>query len=241
MFETRQMYRNLPVIALITARGGSKGIPRKNIRDLNGLPMMAYSIRAGLECPTVDRVVVSSDDREILSVGERFGAESLLRPAALATDESSSDIVIDHAFQQLVEKNDGDCYMVLLQPTSPLRDADDIAAAFSLMDAADSNNLISVCPARDHPYYAFVESGDGTLVKACSTDRVYRRRQDLPRAYVPNGAIYIFTRSRFQSTGAIPSHAPVPYVMPLEKSLDVDTPEDLEVVRSIMRSGHEGR
>ncbi|OMH30016.1 cytidylyltransferase domain-containing protein [Motiliproteus sp. MSK22-1] len=230
------MFRDQTVVALITARGGSKGIPRKNLVELIGKPLISYSITAALGSACVDRTFVSSDDQEILTVSRQCGAEVIERPSELARDDSTSDSVIKHALEYLAEQKVGVDYLVLLQPTSPQRNAEDIDAAFTLLNSSKRYNLISVFEPEHHPLKAYLLNDDGCLHGIVSDRSSFRRRQDLPRAYMPNGAIYIFTAKAFRQNNGIPLEYAIPYVMSIRRSVDVDTPQDLEIIRSLMES-----
>ena len=218
-------FQGKPVIGLVPARGGSKGIARKNLASLGGRPLVAYAIQAGQGAGVVDRVVVTSEDAEIRTVAARLGADVIDRPAALATDDAGSDGVIAQAIDALGLP--GDAWIVLLQPTSPLRTAGHIDAVFARIDDAGAGGAISVLEPAHHPMKAYVVDGDGHLTGMVGPDAPYRPRQSLPVAYLPNGALYVFMVNAFLKDGRIPSDRMIPFVMTAEDSIDIDTPADI--------------
>lgn len=214
------------VIALIPARGGSKGIPYKNIALLAGKPLIFYSISAAQAASVFDGIYVSSDDAKILSVAEKFGAALIHRNPASAQDHSPSNAVIEEFIAQ--QKLLSDDIIVLLQPTSPLRSSADIEAALSLFKQhPECATLISVCAADNKFLYAFL--GADPYVKPVSPEHMkISRRQDLPSIYLPNGAVYIFTVSNFQREQSIPQENVIAYKMSAINSIDIDTQDDFE-------------
>ena len=227
----------LDVVALVTARGGSKGIPGKNVQRVAGRPLIAWTIRAARESALVRRVIVSTDDDAIARASCAAGAEvPFTRPTELAQDTSSHIGVVLHALDWL-EADEGRLpdYLLLLQPTSPLRTAEDIDAAIALAAQTGAASVVGVCPAHTHPYLAKSLSPQGRLADFLTIDRrAYLRRQDLPPAYALNGAVYL-TRPTIlrQERTFLPADS-VPYVMPAERSLDVDTLWDLNLLRLLM-------
>jgi CMP-N,N'-diacetyllegionaminic acid synthase len=213
--------------ALIPARGGSKGLPRKNIIDLAGKPLIAYSIEAGLGCTAMGGVYVTTDDAEIASVSVRHGAQHIARPSALATDNASTFVAIEHAIAALAERGEKPEHIVLLQPTSPLRDASHLAEAISAYEAADAPALISVCEEEHHPYKSFRVDGSGRLEPLFDAASLSKPRQELPKIYRQNGAIYIIRTETLLREKSFYVAGCVPYVMSAVTSVDVDTAEDL--------------
>jgi N-acylneuraminate cytidylyltransferase len=215
-------------IATICARGGSKGLPGKNIRDFAGRPLIAHTIAHALGCPDIEAVYVSTDDERIADAARAAGAVvPFLRPAELATDEAGKLPVIEHLVSHLERQGEAIARIVDLQPTSPLRDSADIAAA--LRARADAQLVVSVASAADNPYFNLVEQDSDGLVHL-SKGQGSARRQDVPPVYALNGSIYVWQRAAL-------SHAAVhglwivsvaPYVMPRWKSVDIDTLEDFE-------------
>ncbi|MCG8503717.1 MAG: acylneuraminate cytidylyltransferase family protein [Sphingomonadales bacterium] len=231
-------FQGKEVIGLVPARGGSKGIPRKNLIDFQGVPLIAHTLRAAHEARDIDRVIVSSDDPEILDVGHRHGAEPLLRPEEFAADDAPSHGLIRHAIQELGHAGE-DAWYVLLQPTSPLRTGVHIDAAFRQLGQSGACGVISVVAPEEHPMKAFVVDEDGYLVGLWGDDGPFQPRQSLPEACFANGAIYIFSSFDFLAEGRIPVKEIVPYLMDARASVDVDTLADLERASLYARvSGH---
>jgi len=217
-------------IALIPARGGSKGIPHKNIALLAGKPLLAHSILPAQEAKTFDGIFVSSDDAHILAAAETYGAATICRNPHLALDHSPTNPVIQEFIE--LQKLDGDDVIVLLQPTSPLRRAEHIQSALALFKQhSECAALMSVCAGDNKYLYAF-SGADPYLTPLLPEFFKVSRRQDLPEIYLPNGAIYIFNVKNFQREQAIPKINIVAYVMPEEDSIDIDTPEDMKTAES---------
>lgn len=230
-----------PVLALVPARGGSKGIPRKNLAPVGGCPLLQHTLRAALEAPTVDATHLSSDDAEILALGQRLGVNTIERPARFATDDASAVAVVEH-FLELLEPGmrERDPLIVYLQPTSPLRGAAHLEAAFRLLVQAGQTLLVSVTELKKSPFKAFGLDPSGRLQALFDERQSNMRRQDLPPTYMPNGAIYTFRASEFKARAGFPSNGSVPYVMNDIDSIDVDTPEDLRRVEQILLGDRNG-
>lgn len=223
-------------VALITARGGSKGLPRKNILPLCGTPLIGWTIQAALECPYIDRVLVSTEDTEIASISKSLGAEIIERPNELATDTATSIDVLSHSIKWLEDRGESQYKgMVLLQPTSPLREAHHITEAIELYENVNANFVISVFEPSHTPIKSYIERKDGSISGLYSNDAPYQRRQDLPRAFQPNGAIYTFSISEFKLNNHFPRTKVFPYVMSEDDSADIDTLEDLVKVKEILK------
>jgi N-acylneuraminate cytidylyltransferase/CMP-N,N'-diacetyllegionaminic acid synthase len=224
-------------IGLITARGGSKSIPRKNIKLLAGKPLIAWTIEAALQRKELSRVIVSTDDEEIAEVAKQWGAEvPFIRPSELARDDSSSISAVLHAIHWM-EENELFCpdYVMLLQPTSPFTTAEDIHQSIELARKHRAVAVVSVCEAVHHPYDCKRVLGDKTLADFISTDIVYLRRQDLPPAYAFNGAIYLSQRMALLRDQTFSPEGTIAYVMPKERSLDVDSIWDWHLAELIMK------
>jgi CMP-N-acetylneuraminic acid synthetase len=222
-----QMINN--ILAIIPARGGSKGLLRKNIIDTAGKPLISWTIEASLKSKYVTKTIVSSDDDEILSISESLGAEVIKRPGELATDESSSEVVIEHALKELCI--DGSIkfeFIILLQPTSPLRDSEDIDLAFKKLFSMDATALISVFEINNKILKAFKVNQNGCLEGVGNNKYPFMRRQELPKTYMPNGAIYIIKGNEFEKTKALFTDKTTFFEMSEIKSLDIDDKKDLE-------------
>jgi CMP-N-acetylneuraminic acid synthetase len=215
------------VLGLIPARGGSKGVPRKNVRELAGRPVLAWTVEAALACPTLARVVVSTDDAEIAAAAREAGAEvPFERPRELAADETPDLPVYRHALAALGERFDA---VAWLRPTAPLRTADDISAAVRLLGETGADCVRSVCAAEHSPYWmGRVE--DGRLVPFM--DEVPRQRQRLPELYRLNGAVDVV---RCASVGEELFGGDVrAYVMPAERSVDLDSEVDFVLAEALL-------
>jgi len=214
------------VLGVITARGGSKGLPRKNLLPFRGAPLITWTIDAARAAKSIDRLILSSDDPEIIETALALGCEApFRRQADLASDTAASvDVVLDAA-----DRAPGHDIVVLLQPTSPLRTAGDIEATLALMAASGAPSAVSVSEAPCHPYLIFGRDAAGRLTPFVEKPpELSWRRQDLPPAYRVNGAVYAAdlawlraarTMCRAGDTAA--------YEMPVERSFDIDTLEDL--------------
>jgi CMP-N-acetylneuraminic acid synthetase len=231
------------ILGLITARGGSKGLPGKNLRPLAGKPLMAWTIETARQCPSLGRVIVSTDDANIAEVGRTFGAEvPFLRPAELAQDDSSHLSVVEHALAWLVkqERFEPD-YVLLLQPTCPLRTASDIEEAVNLARARQADAVVSVCEVKEHPYLTMSLAADGTLRDFVPHQLSSLRRQDLPKIYALNGAIYLNRPDSLRRHRTFVPPGSCAYVMPRERSLDIDTPWDFHLAELLFKHGHADR
>lgn len=221
-------------IAIIPARGGSKGIPRKNLVELNGAPLIWWSIKAALEADSIGKVIVTSDDDEILSVSHELGANVLKRPNELATDEASSLHVVRHTLLSMsASERDNYKYFILLQPTSPLRTGQHIDEAFQLVREDGGDAVISVLKRDSSPLKWFIEQ-NGFLQGAVNAEFPFQRRQDLPSACSANGAIYIVGIDAFLKSGSLLTKNTVPYYMNEVASVDIDEISDLKKAELIM-------
>lgn len=219
---------------LITARGGSKGIPGKNIKPFCGKPLICHSIDHARAAGAADEdICVSTDSEEIKSVAEAYGLEvPFLRPAELATDKSGSYGVILHALKWMQDHGREYDRVVLLQPTSPLRTADDIAGAEALW-TPECDMVVSVCPAKTNPYYnAFETDADGML-HISKGPGTYTRRQDAPDVWEYNGAVYVMTAGSLLKGPMSGFKRIKPYPMPSERSVDLDTPLDWQIAENL--------
>ncbi len=212
-------------VAFIPARGGSKGIPHKNIVNLAGKPLITYSILAAKNCRFIDSIYTSSDDEKILSVAAQAGSELILRSTDLAQDTTPTNPVITEFIKELGLTDDD--IIVVLQPTSPLRKTSHIAEAITLFKShPEARGLISVYVADNKYFYAY--SGANPYLTPLMPEAFkVSRRQDLPSIYLPNGALYIFSVAEFMKEQKVPQTQVVAFVMSLEDSVDIDTPDDL--------------
>ncbi len=217
-------------VAIIPARGGSKGIPRKNLQPLQGVPLIAHTIRAARECARIDSVLVSTEDSEIATVAEREGALVVPRPSELARDDSPTEPCILHAMDWWRERKGEDpAVVVLLQPTSPLRDSTDIERAFTIYVGAEADSLLSAVERREFHW----EERDGLGIPKWDI-RKRPRRQELTPDLIENGAIYITKSSVYREHGNRLGGRIAVYRMPPERSIDVDEPFDLLLAEMLL-------
>ena len=227
---------NHPVIALIPARGGSKGIVRKNMRLVDGKPLIDFTLQAALKSESIDFVYVSSDDDEILAFAEASGAKSMQRPIEFASDSATANEVVEHFISRLPELLlSSDPYIVYLQPTSPLRSSQHIDLAFSQLELSNAHTLVSVVELTKSPYKCFLLNEDEKLASLFDEKLTNARRQDLPKTYMPNGAIYIFRLSDFRKRSGFPSNGSVAFMMNELESIDVDSEADIDYLEYILR------
>ncbi|QUM77866.1 acylneuraminate cytidylyltransferase family protein [Moritella sp. 24] len=222
-------------IALITARGGSKGLPRKNILPLNDKPLISWTIQAALNSSCIDEVYVTTEDLEIADISVKYGAKVIPRPNILAQDETSSEPVIAQAINYLSEQNYKLDKICLLQPTSPLRTAEHINAAFQLFEKKKAFCVLSVFEPQHSAAKAYKVLDDGSITGLIFDDAPYCRRQDLPNTYQPNGGIYLFDAEQFMLNEQIPRKYVFPLIMTEEESIDIDTAADLQHAELIMK------
>ena len=224
-------------LVVIPARGGSKGIPHKNIKSLGGKPLIYYSIDVARQFTTDENICVTTDDAEIISVVEQHGLNvPFVRPAELATDTCGSSEVIQHAYQFFADKGVKYDAIVLLQPTSPFRKVEFIREAVALYD--DSIDMVtSVRPAACNPYYdGFEENKDG-LLQISKGDGTIARRQEAPKVWQQNGSIYVINPKSLIEKGMGGFTKIKKYAMPETYSVDLDTMLDWKMAELIIKEG----
>lgn len=226
------MIREKRILAIIPARGGSKGVPRKNIRDLAGRPLIAWTIASARESKYLDRLIVSTEDEEIASIARQFGAEvPFMRPPELAQDGSSGIDPVIHALETLPEKYD---YMVLLQPTSPFRNAEDIDQAIELCIGSGAESCVSVTENSKSPYWAYKIDPQKRLEPLFPVEEKIACRQQLPKTYAQNGAIFVASCAFVLATASLQNRQTLAYIMPPERSLDIDSELDLRLANLLL-------
>lgn len=229
------MYNDKRILAIIPARKGSKGIKNKNIVDLNGKPLIYYTIREALKSDYVDKVVVSTDGEKIAKISKEIGAQvPYIRPEHLSTDEAKSIDVVLHCIEyyeeKLKEKYD---YVLLLQPTSPLRKVEHIDEAIRKLMASSEKSLIGLCESDKNPVIMrTIEKNKMKEVISFKGDNL--RRQALPKFYTINGAIYINAVSMLKEKKAFLDDKTLPYIMDKKSSVDIDDYVDLELAKIMM-------
>jgi CMP-N,N'-diacetyllegionaminic acid synthase len=219
------MINGKKILAIIPARGGSKGVPRKNIRYAAGKPLIAWTIEEANKSKYIDRLIVSSDDEEIIRMVKALGCDApFIRPKSLAEDETPGIEPVLHAIDQVP----GYVIVVLLQPTSPLRNAEDIDGCIEYLAVNGANACVSVARANQSPYWMYTLSATGTMQAIFPELRVLRR-QDLPVSYILNGAVYVACCDWLLNNKTFVTNETFAYVMPEDRSLDIDTELDLKL------------
>lgn len=219
------------VLAVLPARGGSKGLPGKHLLPAAGRPLIAWTIAAAHGARDIDRTILSSDDDEIISVARELGCDvPFRRPAHLATDTATSIDVVLHAVDAFPDHG----IVVLLQPTSPLRTAADIDAALTTFATAGAPACVSVTPSEQSPYWMYRFGEGGRLQPIVTLPSGVTRRQDLPPAYMLNGAIYVADIEWLRRSRSFVTPDTVAHIMPPERSIDIDTGADFDAFLKII-------
>lgn len=223
----------MKILGIAVARGGSKGIPRKNVKPLAGKPLIAHTILSAKESGIFDRIILSTDDEEIASVGKEWGAEvPFMRPAELAQDATPTLPVLVHAVEWL-KANEGyePDAVVILQPTAPLRNADDLRGARDLFVSSGADSVVSMTeiPGHHNPHWQFKVADDGKIAIFTGEpfEKIVKRRQELPKTHTRNGAIYLFkTGLLFEDPPTFYGRDVRAYVMDPNRSVNIDSPKD---------------
>lgn len=231
----------MKALGVITARGGSKGIPGKNIRMLGGKPLLQYTIEAGQAARRLAHLLLSTDDEAIAAVGRACGvAVPFLRPPALARDDTPTLPVLQHAVRWF-EAQGGRCDAVcLLQPTVPFRLARDIDACLELLERHDADAVVSVLPVPDkyNPHWTFEMQPEGWLALATGEPEPVPRRQDLPAAYHRDGSVYVTRRDVLMEQGSLYGRRLLGY--PVQRTVNLDTPDDWLRAEQLVAAALEG-
>lgn len=229
------MFKNKKILAIIPARGGSKGLPGKNIKILVGKPLIAWTIEQAKKSKYIDKLIVNTDSKKIVEVAEKYGADvPFLRPKKLAQDDSSIYDVVFHTLNWFEKKDIQFDIIILLQTTSPLRNTGDIDNALRLFLEKCPESLISI--SENSPYWSFKIDKKDYLRPVFNWNYFKKRRQDLPKSYVPNGAIFIFTPKTLLKNKRLYYKETLPYVMPIERSIDIDNEVDFKLVEIIIKN-----
>jgi CMP-N-acetylneuraminic acid synthetase len=223
-------------IALIPARGGSKGINDKNIQPLLGKPLVAYAIECGLACPSIDHVIVSTDSRKIAKIAKRWGAEvPFLRPSELARDESPMLPVLQHAistcedyYKKRVE------ILVLLDPCSPMRSVEDVETCIHKFQKGNCDAVVSGCVAHRNPYFNMVVEEKGYIRLVIPPDRPIGRRQDCPTVYDLDTTVWVYSRRAIMDEKSRLPRRSCLYIVPKERSIHVESKLDLQILEFLM-------
>lgn len=217
------MYNGKSFLAIIPARGGSKRLPRKHTRFAKGIPLIAWTINTAKKSRYLDKIIVSSDCPEIISTAIFYGCEApYVRPAHLATDKASSMSVILHALEEIK----GYDFVVLLQPTSPLRNSQDIDTCIQLCSVKDVKACVSLTLAKENPYWMFYQTETGGIEKIVKKTSSSLSNQETLPSYILNGAVYVACVSWLKKHKSFYSPRTVAHLMPDVRSIDIDTEED---------------
>jgi len=220
------------VLGVIPARGGSKGVPRKNIRQLGSKPLLAYTVEAARNS-RIETTVVSTEDPEIAEVATRLGVDVVRRPAALATDESPTHPVVMHALSEVERGSERFDAVFTLQVTTPFRATDDIDEAIALLESSGADSVIGVVRVFDQHPVRMKRLVDGYLVPYCEPEPEGMRRQDLPPAFLRNGAVYL-TRRSVLCAGSVMGKRQLAFEMPRDRSLNIDEPLDFALAEVLL-------
>jgi CMP-N-acetylneuraminic acid synthetase len=221
------------ILAIIPARAGSKRLEKKNIKLLCGKPLIAYTIESALASHYLNRIVISTEDEEIARISRSFGAEVIMRPLALAQDDSTTEDVIVNVLDQLKNKeNYIPEILVLLQPTSPLRTTEDINNAIKIFIGTHGDSLVSITKFDHPPHWAFqIENG---MLKSAFSKKSLKRSQDLPSLYRPNGALFITRTDSFIKNRSFYTKQTIPFILPRKRSIDIDDEFDFLVTEFLL-------
>lgn len=220
------------ILAIIPARGGSKGVPRKNILLVKDMPLIAWTIKEAKKSKYIDRLILSSEDEEIMNVAKKWGCEvPFTRPQHLATDETSGMAVILHALENVSDDYD---LIVLLQPTSPLRTSTDIDDCIQACHTRNAPACVTVTEVDKHPLWMYYLNDDDIMTPVLDNQDIPKRRQDLPPTFVLNGAVYVGQRKFLLDHESFIHPKTIGHIMPKERSLDIDTEFDFKILRTIV-------
>ncbi len=233
------MYKNHSILCVIPARGGSKGLPGKNIKELSGKPLIAYSIEQAKGAKYVDRIIVSTENREIADIARRYGAEvPFMRPRKLATDDCSIIDVLLHAMDWMENKEK--CkfdILALLHATAPLRTTEDIDNSIKLLVDKKADNVFSVTEAHRNPYFNMVEVREDRTVRRVKKGS-FVTRQSAPRVFDMNASIYVWWKDVLRKKKSVFLKKSQVYVMPRERSVDIDDYLDFRIAEMLLLRSH---
>lgn len=225
---------NADLLIVVPARGGSKRLPGKNLMEMQGKPLIRWTLEAALESKVSGLIVVTSDDDAILAEGERSGVKTLRRPEFLASDTASTFDVLIHTLDSLAAEGISPKKLMLLQPTSPLRCAANIREALQLMEDTNASSVISVCLCEHSPLWSNVLGAEGNMADFLRPELLNRRSQDLPDYYRLNGSIYLANTEDFVREKGFFMTNSVAYIMGAEQSVDIDNHIDFKVCEALM-------
>ncbi len=229
----------MKVLGIIPARGGSKGIQRKNVKLLHGKPLLAYTTKSALGSKRLSRVILSTDDAEIAEIGLGLGVEvPFIRPSELASDSAPTFQVVMHAVEYMENSGFKFDAICLLQPTNPLRRAEDIDMCVELLEASGGDSVISILPVphQYNPQWVYWRDKKGELVLSTGESSPISRRQDLPAAFHREGSVYITRRDVLDTYGDLYGQKVQGYEIEPQRSVNIDTLEDWKQVEKILAS-----
>ncbi len=231
------MYNGKTFLAIIPARGGSKRLSRKNILPLLGKPLIGWTIEQAKKSKYLDRIIVSTENEEISEVSKSFGAEVLKRPEDLAQDDTPTSDVIIHVIEALKKEGFKYDFIVLLEPTSPLRKDDDIDNAIEIIsNNSYADSLVSLGEIHlEHPEYVKILGDDGFIYPYCENNIKHHRRQDLPKAYFPYGVVYICKTEIFKEKRTFYTEITIPYIIDRWQNYEIDDIYDLLCIENIFK------
>jgi CMP-N,N'-diacetyllegionaminic acid synthase len=225
------LINNKLILAIIPARGGSKGIHQKNIRNLAGKPLIAWTIESAIESKYIDRTIISSDDDEIIKVAKKWGGDvPFVRPKQLAEDDTPGINVIIHAIEKVPNYD----YIMMLQPTSPLRIVEDIDGCIEYCFENHSKTCVSVTEAESNPYWMYKLDKDNIMIPLLKPKKEFYQRQNLPKVYQLNGAVYIAEKNWLVKNKNFITNETLGYIMPQKRSFDIDGEMDFKIIEMVI-------
>lgn len=235
------MINNKKILAIIPARGGSKGVPHKNIREINGRPLISYTIKEAINSKYIDKLIVSTEDKNIAEISRKYGAEvPFLRPRELALDETPGIDPILHAVKCLKDKGCNFDYVMCLQCTSPFRKYYQIDESIKSLYDEDADSIVSVCESEITPYW-MKKIKAGKLKNFMDESIFYARRQDIPKTYRLNGAIYLAKTGILLDIKNWYTENTLPYIMDNTSSIDIDNMLDFKFAEFLMKETNNAR
>ncbi len=230
------MYKNKKILALIPARGGSKGVFRKNIRKVAGKPLIAWTIEEAKKSVFIDRLIVTTDDKEIASVSKKYGADlPFMRPKRLATDKANVISAVMHALDWAEKHDEQYDIILLLQASSPLRKAEDMDNALKLLFSKKCESIVSVCESEHPPYWLNTLGRGGSMKDFIKKGLAGKNRQAFGAYYRISGALYLAYADYLKMKGSFLGKETYAYIMPAERSIDIDSEFDLQIADLLLR------
>lgn len=230
------MHKGKSILALIPARRGSKGLPGKNIRPLVNKPLIAWTINEAKMSKCIDKIIVSTDSEKIAEISRKYGAEvPFIRPKSLATDAAKGIGVVLHSINWMERNDKSYSLLILLQPTSPLRTHRDIDNSIEMLFNKNAKSIVSVCETEHHPYWANILPQDGCMKDFIKPEIVNKNRQELPKFYRLNGAIYLAYWDYIKNKKTFFGTETFAYIIPQKRSIDIDTELDFKLCDIILK------